>query len=223
MSNRKNSGKNSNNISSDSDRKMIIEQLMYRAATDSLDRKSDLVASPRGKVKTLTRKAKSVILRPKKDKLNLKTNNNKTNKFFTGLGWKYFLTFRIKPLKRGFYDVYFRTSTTRKEQSGSLGNLPGKTVQYASSLPNTPLHSINENKNNNVLKRKASDTPPAVFNQIEITNNFEFEDDSIITEEELEESSSDDGITMVKKVPLGPSSQKQHKIITKSSKYVFSE
>ena len=60
-----------------------------------------------------------------------------------------------------------------------------------------------------MLKRKVSDTPPAVFNQIEITNNFEFEDDSIITEEELEESSSDDGITMVKKVPLGPSSQKQ--------------
>ena len=126
-------------------------------------------------------------------------------------------------MKRGFYDVHFQTSTTRKEQSGSLGNLPGKTVQYASSLPNTPLHSINENKNNNVLRRKVSDTPPAVFNQIEITNNhnFEFEDDSIITEEELEESSSDDGITMVKKVPLGPSSQKQHKIITQSNKCVF--
>ena len=50
------------------DRKLRIEQLMYRAVTDGLPEKQTMVPTPAGKVKKLTKKAKSVILRPKKDK-----------------------------------------------------------------------------------------------------------------------------------------------------------
>ena len=102
-----------------------------------------------------------------------------------------------------------------REHCGSFGYLPVKTSErQVNSSPNTPSHSESYNTQRSLPtldNRRVSDTPS--FGKLKtleaekldtIRKALDFDEKSILDEED---SSSDDGISMMKKVPLGTVSQ----------------
>ena len=126
--------------------------------------------------------------------------------FYKKLSQKNFTSFKF---------TIFNQKTASREHCGSLGYLPVKTSErQVNSSPNTPSHSESYKTQRSLPSsetRRISDTPSfgksktseAEKSEI-IRRAIDFNEESILDEED---SSSDDGILMMKKVPLGKGSQ----------------
>ena len=104
-----------------------------------------------------------------------------------------------------FLRIILTEAVKKEPQYGSLGFLQGKIAQ-ANSLPNTPAHSVTEKIP--PKDRRISDTPGLkhLKTVVKPPESTDFEEESILDEED---SSSDDGISMMKKVPLAQDNKKR--------------